>query len=66
MIPYLESVKFPCPMYHNPADYMIELACGEYGDEKIDILVNAMQNGKNVQWFNNSAVLTNEIENGES
>ncbi|KAK0176964.1 hypothetical protein PV328_001062 [Microctonus aethiopoides] len=63
LIPYLESVKFPCPMYHNPADYMIELACGEYGEDKIDILVNAMQNGKNVQWFNNSAVLTNEIEN---
>ncbi|XP_066601801.1 ATP-binding cassette sub-family G member 4-like isoform X2 [Prorops nasuta] len=57
LIPYLESLKLPCPMYHNPADYVIELACGEYGEDKIQLLVNGAQNGKNVQWFENPNVL---------
>lgn len=64
LIPYLESVKLPCPMYHNPADYVIELACGEYGEDKIDTMVKASQNGSNVQWFNNSINLSDNIHNG--
>ncbi|XP_008550685.1 ATP-binding cassette sub-family G member 4 [Microplitis demolitor] len=54
LIPFLESVKLPCPMYHNPADYAIELACGEYGDDKIETLIHATQNGKSSQWFGNA------------
>ncbi|XP_046414957.1 ATP-binding cassette subfamily G member 4 isoform X1 [Neodiprion fabricii] len=53
MVPFLESVKLPCPVYHNPADYVIELACAEYGQDKIDALVWATQNGKSLQWFTN-------------
>ncbi|KAF2879706.1 hypothetical protein ILUMI_26469 [Ignelater luminosus] len=51
MIPFLESVQLPCPMYHNPADYVIELACAEYGEDKIKTMVEATNNGKNLQWF---------------
>ncbi|KAL6430154.1 hypothetical protein ACFW04_007724 [Cataglyphis niger] len=57
LLPYLESIKLTCPMYHNPADYIIELACGEYGEDKIDTLRNGSQNGSNWQWFENSADL---------
>lgn len=36
---------------------VIELACGEYGEDKIDTLRNGSQNGSNWQWFENSADL---------
>ncbi|EFN72387.1 ATP-binding cassette sub-family G member 4 [Camponotus floridanus] len=57
LLPYLESLKLPCPMYHNPADYIIELACGEYGEDKISTLIKGSQNGSNLQWFENSVDL---------
>lgn len=34
-----------CPSYHNPASYIIEVACGEHGDHTRK-LVNAIENGK--------------------
>lgn len=62
LVPYLESVKLPCPIYHNPADYVIELACGEYGYDKIENLVDASNNGRNLQWFNNKERFVSSIE----
>ncbi|XP_016918595.1 ATP-binding cassette sub-family G member 4 isoform X1 [Apis cerana] len=57
LVSYLENIKLPCPVYYNPADYVIELACGEYGEDKISLLVSAAENGKNLQWFKNSNTL---------
>ncbi|KAK2585908.1 hypothetical protein KPH14_010492 [Odynerus spinipes] len=57
LIPYLESMKLPCPMYHNPADYVIELACGEYGEDKLETLINGAQNGRILRWFDNPQTL---------
>ncbi|XP_047001466.1 ATP-binding cassette subfamily G member 4 [Schistocerca americana] len=51
LVPYLSAVQLPCPMYHNPADYVIELACGDYGEDKIDRLVEGTENGRTLQWF---------------
>ncbi|XP_012266504.1 ATP-binding cassette sub-family G member 4 [Athalia rosae] len=61
MVPYLDSVKLPCPVYHNPADYVIELACGEHGEDKIDTLVGAMQNGRSIQWFTNRDAILDAV-----
>ncbi|XP_033213032.1 ATP-binding cassette sub-family G member 4-like [Belonocnema kinseyi] len=60
LVPYLESVKLPCPMYHNPADYVIELACGEYGEDKIEPLVAGTENGRSLQWFDKSLNLLDQ------
>lgn len=36
---------------------VIELACGEYGEDKISMLIKGSQNGNNLQWFENSGDL---------
>lgn len=51
LIPFLDAAYLPCPQYHNPADFVIELACGEYGEDKMQTLVLATNNGRNYQWF---------------
>ncbi|XP_022814668.1 ATP-binding cassette sub-family G member 1 [Spodoptera litura] len=51
LVPYLQQAGIPCPKYHNPADYIIELSCGEYGQDKIDLMANKSENGKALDWF---------------
>uniref|UniRef100_A0A182VUV0 ABC transporter domain-containing protein n=1 Tax=Anopheles minimus TaxID=112268 RepID=A0A182VUV0_9DIPT len=51
LVPFLHSVDMPCPVYHNPADYVIELACGEHGDDRIQRMVMEMGNGECTEWF---------------
>uniref|UniRef100_A0A1A9ZJ12 ABC-2 type transporter transmembrane domain-containing protein n=1 Tax=Glossina pallidipes TaxID=7398 RepID=A0A1A9ZJ12_GLOPL len=45
LVPFLSTLNLECPSYHNPASYIIEVACGEHGDH-IERLVQAIDNGK--------------------
>lgn len=77
LVPFLATLGLQCPSYHNPASYIIEVACGEYGDHTRK-LVDAIDNGKNDiregkpfpeikisnNGLNNSTVYTNDIAKG--
>ncbi|XP_034952371.1 ATP-binding cassette sub-family G member 4 [Chelonus insularis] len=45
LVPFLRYQGLNCPSYHNPASFIIEVSCGEYG-ENVGKLVAAIKNGK--------------------
>ncbi|XP_054264069.1 ATP-binding cassette sub-family G member 1-like [Macrosteles quadrilineatus] len=41
MLPFLQSIGLPCPQYHNPSDFMLDVVSGEFGDHTQQLVDNA-------------------------
>lgn len=63
LVPFLNTLNLKCPSYHNPASYIIEVACGEHGDHTRK-LTNAIENGrKDIRCENDFADVKNTNDN---
>ncbi|XP_037047349.1 ATP-binding cassette sub-family G member 1-like isoform X3 [Bradysia coprophila] len=50
IIPYLQTTGLTCPVTYNPADFIVEVSCGDYGIDCIDRMVTAAGNGRCNSW----------------
>ncbi|XP_015376615.1 PREDICTED: ATP-binding cassette sub-family G member 4-like isoform X2 [Diuraphis noxia] len=53
LLDYMAVQGLRCPLYHNAADYIIEISLGEYGDQT-EKLVKYIDNGKSTEWLKNT------------
>lgn len=67
LIPFLTSNGYACPSYHNPADYVMEIASGDHGEAYFR-LVTAMEIRRSMMVDQPSSIviLSNEDETKES
>lgn len=50
IVPFINSIGLSCPLTYNPADFIIEVAGREYGNEYYEKMVAAISNGKCYKW----------------
>ncbi|KAG5676197.1 hypothetical protein PVAND_006046 [Polypedilum vanderplanki] len=50
IVPYMEAIGLRCPKTYNPADFILDVASGEYGHEFLDRMVEMIDNGRIVDW----------------
>lgn len=50
IVPFMNAIGLSCPLTYNPADFAIEVAGREYGNEYYDKMVAAVANGKCSRW----------------
>ncbi|XP_021703784.1 ATP-binding cassette sub-family G member 1 [Aedes aegypti] len=43
LLPFLSNLGYNCPSYHNPADFMMEIAVGEYGADVGKVIKAALK-----------------------
>lgn len=48
MIKFFDKLDLPCSLFSNPADYIIEMSSGDYGQDKIERMIEAIDNGRNL------------------
>ncbi|BES94068.1 ABC-2 type transporter [Nesidiocoris tenuis] len=46
---FLKLSNLDCPTYHNPADFLLEVVCGDFGDYN-SLLVSQIDNGRMHTW----------------
>ncbi|KAJ0175546.1 hypothetical protein K1T71_008705 [Dendrolimus kikuchii] len=64
VVPFLSELNLPCPKTYNPADFIIEVSSGEYG-QHVDTMVAAVENGKCQRWRDYAADKVQQFQNME-
>ncbi|XP_055917320.1 ATP-binding cassette sub-family G member 1 [Eupeodes corollae] len=50
IVPFMNAIGLSCPLTYNPADFIIEVAGREYGNDYYEKMVAAVENGKCSKW----------------
>ncbi|KAJ6646153.1 ATP-binding cassette sub-family G member 1, partial [Pseudolycoriella hygida] len=43
LVPFMANVGLQCPSYHNPADFLMEVASGDYGNDLTKVMSSAVE-----------------------